>query len=30
MHAPPGGYAWLRRYTPVERIGRTIDLYHVD
>jgi 4-amino-4-deoxy-L-arabinose transferase-like glycosyltransferase len=28
-HAPPGGYAWLARYRPVERVGRTIDLYHV-
>jgi hypothetical protein len=23
------GYAWLHRYKPVERIGKTIDLYYV-
>ena len=24
-----GGYDWLDAYTPVERIGKTIDLYYV-
>jgi hypothetical protein len=28
-HAPPGGYAWLSRYRPLERVGKTIDLYYV-
>lgn len=26
-HLP--GYAWLSAYTPIERIGRTIDLYNI-
>lgn len=25
----PGDYAWLAAYTPVERVGKTIDLYHI-
>src|SRR5262249_21195034 len=25
----PGGYAWLGAYRPVERIGKTIDLYFI-
>ena len=25
----PAGYAWLNAYRPVERIGRTIDLYFI-
>ncbi len=27
--AAPGGYAWLDAYPPVERIGRSIDLYFI-
>jgi hypothetical protein len=26
----PGAYSWLDAYRPVERIGRTIDLYHLE
>lgn len=25
-----GDYAWLRAHTPVERVGRSIDLYHIE
>lgn len=25
----PSGYAWLSKYRPVERIGKTIELYHL-
>lgn len=25
----PAGYAWLDQYRPVERIGKTIDLYYI-
>jgi hypothetical protein len=25
----PKGYAWLKAYTPLERVGKTIDLYYV-
>jgi len=25
----PRGYAWLNAYTPIERIGKTIDLYFI-
>jgi hypothetical protein len=27
-HAP-AGYAWLSAYQPVQRIGKTIDLYYI-
>jgi 4-amino-4-deoxy-L-arabinose transferase-like glycosyltransferase len=29
-NAMTGGYRWLDAYQPVERIGKTIDLYHID
>lgn len=29
-HARTGGYSWLRDRKPLERIGRTIDLYYLD
>jgi hypothetical protein len=28
--AKNGGYAWLRRYMPVERVGRSIYLYYLE
>ena len=29
-YAKNGAYAWLKPYQPIERIGRSIDLYRVD
>jgi hypothetical protein len=26
---PPEGFAWLKQYKPVERVGKTILLYHL-
>ena len=29
MKEEPAGYAWLRSYTPVQRVGKSIDLYYI-
>jgi 4-amino-4-deoxy-L-arabinose transferase-like glycosyltransferase len=29
MKEEPTGYAWLRSYTPVQRVGKSIDLYYI-
>jgi hypothetical protein len=26
----PAGFAWLDEFTPVERVGRSIDLYYIE
>jgi hypothetical protein len=26
---PPGAFAWLGKYQPVQRVGKTIDLYYI-
>ncbi|MEP6963355.1 MAG: hypothetical protein ABI995_14835, partial [Acidobacteriota bacterium] len=28
-HAFDGSYAWLEKYTPRERIGKSIDLFYI-
>jgi len=25
-----GGYEWLKAYTPVMRVGKSIDLYYIE
>jgi 4-amino-4-deoxy-L-arabinose transferase-like glycosyltransferase len=29
MKEEPAGYAWLRSYAPVQRVGKSIDLYYI-
>ncbi len=29
MKEEPAGYAWLQSYTPVQRVGKSIDLYYI-
>jgi len=29
-YAEYGSYGWLRKYQPLERIGKSIDLYRID
>lgn len=29
-HAKDGSYGWLKHYTPVERVGKSIDLFYIE
>jgi hypothetical protein len=29
-HAKDGSYDWLKKYTPIERIGKSIDLFFIE
>jgi hypothetical protein len=29
-YAKNGGYAWLKPHTPVERVGKSIDLFYLE
>jgi hypothetical protein len=29
-HAKDGSYGWLKQYTPVERVGKSIDLFYIE